>query len=355
MEPIWIVFSRRSQAPDGYNAELIDDAFNNLIKRFDAAEGDETPLNVNQYHRWFQNLEAGAMGVKVRHRGFSDEHMWVAMTTQPNVLGSRLEMCNRHTRDNCQCWELKWTYAMPMEIIYTTPLHNWNPHNIKYHGMETTEEGKVIYGADNTRNGNEPLDQAFNGSNSGKFYHTPWAFFEGTEFGKDPADTPSDFVYVLNEMGNESFKVRSSGIRTFNPFIPGIGRIRQRYPIHTIHGEGSSVWKELSALKEIVMDPKKFAFMVRDSNGTAGERPLQLMLGPADDGHTHLLTLSESDLDSLEHGHNVTVVTEQAHGHQHLLVVEQDTTGGGDVIYRYVLCSTLPECLDGHPAQLLDI
>ena len=253
---------------DGYNAELIDDAFNNHIKRFDAPEGDETPLNTNQYHRWYQNLETGALGGHSRHRGFSDEHMWVAMTTQPNVLGSRVEMCDRHTRDNCQSWKLKWTYAMPMEIIYTTPLHNWNPHNIKYHGLEKTDEGNVIYGSDNSRNGNEPLDQAFNGTNSGKFYNTPWAFFEGNEFGEDPADTPSDFVYVLNEEGNESFKVRASGIRTFHPSIPGIGRIRQRYPIHTIHGEGSPVWKELSALKEIVMDPKKFAFMVRDANGT---------------------------------------------------------------------------------------
>ena len=47
----------------------------------------------------------------------------------------------------------------------------------------------------------------------------------------------------------------SSGVRIFLPNIPGIGVLRTRYPIMPVHGEGGSVWKELNAIKEIVMNP----------------------------------------------------------------------------------------------------
>ena len=60
---------------------------------------------------------------------------------------------------------------------------------------------------ENTRNGGEHLDEAYN---------------DGSEYRDDPADTPRDFVYVLNRNGTASFKVRSSGIRTF---LPGISQI----------------------------------------------------------------------------------------------------------------------------------
>ena len=344
--------------PDGYGAHLEDTAFDNVIKRYDAAAADATPLNVNYYHRWFQNLETGAMGGKVRHRGFSDEHMWTARTTQPRVLATHLESCDRNTREDCNSWEYKWVYAMPMEIIYTTPLMNWNPHGIKYHGLESTPEGSTIFdGPAGVRDGTDSEDMAFNGTNSGKFYHTPYEFFEGDEFGDDPADTPYNYCHVLNEAADGMFKVRSSGIRTFMPSIPGIGRLRQRYPVHTLHGEGSPVWKELSALKEIVMDPKKYEFMIRNSDGSSssGEKPLQLRLGAsnaAHGSHTHQLTLTPSDLDILLNGGRVTVTTELVHGHDHSLEIERDDNSGV-VSYRYITCNGEPVCADDHPVLLL--
>ena len=36
-------------------------------------------------------------------------------------------------------------------------------------------------------------------------------------------------------------------------FLPGVGRVRLRFPIAPIHGEGSAVWKELNALSDYVM------------------------------------------------------------------------------------------------------
>ena len=46
-----------------------------------------------------------------------------------------------------------------------------------------------------------------------------------------------------------SRKVRASGTHLFLPEIKGVGVLRQRYPIFPVHGEGSSVWKEVNALK----------------------------------------------------------------------------------------------------------
>ena len=48
--------------------------------------------------------------------------------------------------------------------------------------------------------------------------------------------------------------MKSSGIRTILPNIPGVGQMRIRYPILPVHAEGSQIWKELEALRDVVMD-----------------------------------------------------------------------------------------------------
>ena len=46
--------------------------------------------------------------------------------------------------------------------------------------------------------------------------------------------------------------MKAAGVYTFLHDIVGIGKIRQRYPIYPVHGEGSSVWKELNAYIELM-------------------------------------------------------------------------------------------------------
>ena len=58
----------------------------------------------------------------------------------------------------------------------------------------------------------------------------------------------------------------ASGVRIFLPNIPGIGVLRTRYPIMPVHGEGGSVWKELNAIKEIVMNPAAHERMLWDGD-----------------------------------------------------------------------------------------
>ena len=48
-----------------------------------------------------------------------------------------------------------------------------------------------------------------------------------------------------------------TGVRIFLPNMSRVGIVRQRYPIMPVHGEGSAVWKELEALKDMVMEMNK--------------------------------------------------------------------------------------------------
>ena len=89
---------------------------------------------------------------------------------------------------------------------------------------------------------------------------TPAEFYSGNER-DDPADTTKNVVGVLDPSG-EVRSVRASGHRIFIPNIPGIGEIRQRYPVMPIHGEGQTVFKELQALKDIVLNPAKYGWAV---------------------------------------------------------------------------------------------
>ena len=39
-------------------------------------------------------------------------------------------------KETCQHdYSSRWSYAIPLEIIYLTPLYNWNPYDIEYAGL----------------------------------------------------------------------------------------------------------------------------------------------------------------------------------------------------------------------------
>lgn len=57
---------------------------------------------------------------------------------------------------------------------------------------------------------------------------------------------------------------KASGTRIFFPLLPGIGILRQRYPIMPVHGEGSSVWKELEATKDLLLKSKTNEYLFHE-------------------------------------------------------------------------------------------
>ena len=134
------------------------------------------------------------------------------------------ECKNSDDPQSCEEQKQKWSYAIPLEIIYTTPLLNWNP-----------------YGIDNI-----PSEVKFPRCRNGDaFCRTPIEFFA------DGGYTTSDTLDVTDQAGNTR-KVTGSGMKT-RMIIPGIGGIRLRYPIMPLSYEGSAARKELDALKRIML------------------------------------------------------------------------------------------------------
>ena len=158
-------------------------------------------LNVAKYHRWFRVGAKGAMGTSTRHRGYADENLFMAMTTQPKVAGMSLHTCKKMQKGKKKCNYLKqkFSYAIPLEIIFMTPLSKWNPYNIEYKGAFNSQMGKTVEAGG--RNGGKTKEKAYNGINSKRFYQTPVELFSGGEIGTDAADTTKNSVGVLDKKG----------------------------------------------------------------------------------------------------------------------------------------------------------
>ena len=150
---------------DNYQGNLTDEAFALPAHTIDPKKSGK--LNVAYYHRWFKVMEKDAMGQSVRHRGYADENLFMAMTTQPKVAGMKLTTCKgRKWRQKCNTISQKFSYAIPLEIIYMTPLNRWNPFDLEYKGSERTPYGKTVYLGG--RFGGRTPEKAYNGTNSKK-------------------------------------------------------------------------------------------------------------------------------------------------------------------------------------------
>lgn len=66
---------------------------------------------------------------------------------------------------------------------------------------------------------------------------------------------------MKDQQGNVH-EMKGAGHRIMMPIIPDVpGRVRTRYPVSPVHEEGSAVWRELAALREMIMDSDKYEFM----------------------------------------------------------------------------------------------
>ncbi|KAJ7378062.1 hypothetical protein OS493_024724 [Desmophyllum pertusum] len=267
---------------DNYQGNLIDDAFDLPAHTIDPKKKGQK-LNAALYHRLFQVQAKDAMGQSRQHRGYADENLFMAMTTQSKVAGMKLTTCKGPPkRRTCQTESQKFSYAIPLELIYLTPLNRWNPYDLEYKGDERLPHGKTVL--QGGRNGGKTPDKAYNGTNSKKYYQTPSTFFSGLEVSSDAADTTKNNVGVLDK--NDTVRItQASGVRIFLPEIKGVGILRQRYPIMPVHGEGSPVWKELEAVKDLLMNSQTYFYMYREPLAGSGvvpteppERPITLRM-----------------------------------------------------------------------------
>ena len=295
---------------DNYQGNLTDEAFDLSAHTIDPKKTGK--LNAAYYHRWMKVLEKDAMGQSLRRRGYADENLFMAMTTQPKVAGMKLKTCKRRRgKPQCKTVTQKFSYAFPLEIIYMTPLNRWNPFDLEYKGDERKPYGKTVFLGG--RFGGRTPEKAYNGTNSKKYYQTPAAFYSGGEVSSDAADTTKNSVGVLDRKGVVRI-TKASGTRIFLPPISGVGVCRQRYPIMPVHGEGSAVWKELEATKDILMESKTYNYIYREPLGGGSgvlptepaKRPLTLKMEDATKtppgAHSHEVTLTPEEVELAKKG-----------------------------------------------------
>jgi len=328
------------------------------------AQHESGELNTGYYSRYFSG-SLDAMGRSNQRRGFNDPFLWAAMTTHERMAnismidsGSRIrpgQVCLvPGTSDPCPRVSQRWTYATPVELIYLTPLFEWNPYN-----LPTVESG-----ADATGNGQaeSPLSAAIKRDT---FYRTPAGFFGSCAAGlsepPDSADTDREALWVLDG-GGVARQVVASGQQIVTRCIPGVGKLRLRYNIMPIHEEGATTYKEVKALEKLIEERLVPA-------ATAGEAPptpppfMELILTGGAADHQHEVVIESTLLQQLEQGETVWATSAFVEGHVHTIeitaVANPDDTSDHAYTFSLGKCNTGSnqmddKCVDGHNDLAID-
>eukprot|EP01061_Rhynchopus_euleeides_P023211 TRINITY_DN3782_c0_g1_i1.p1 TRINITY_DN3782_c0_g1~~TRINITY_DN3782_c0_g1_i1.p1 ORF type:complete len:376 (+),score=136.86 TRINITY_DN3782_c0_g1_i1:26-1129(+) len=322
------------------------------------------------------------MGVVTRKRGFND-YLFAAQTTHPSVspqeacdefegVDDRLSApedlerkgicaalndkfsCYAKTWDKNQvtsdasgakctwngyacrykkCWSQRWSYAIPLEVIYSTPLTNWNPYNIEHYEQGNPGFDNVLA---NGRNGATPAT-AYDGARFDHFFRTPASFFKDPK-NVNPADTSGGVTYVKDKTGTVQ-QVRASGHWILFPEIEGVGNVRQRYPIMPVHEAGSATWKEAKAIQELLMggDVQRLKAILAETRVEAYGAELRLLAGQ---GHDHKISITAGDVKSLKAGNVVQKTSSTDSGHAHLVELKYDVTRGAGREFVLSWCTT---------------
>ena len=156
---------------DNYAANITDELPDGSQRAMHYINSDQ-PINAGYYSRYYRLSEMDKMGSTGHRRGYSDRYLFAAKTTQQKVSPIEFDFeLNASGNDSLYAHTVsRWSYAVPFEIIYLTPLTNWNPFNISYVEKEEFDE---------KRTGECTKTDAFDGWSSKNAFFTPSGFFEG--------------------------------------------------------------------------------------------------------------------------------------------------------------------------------
>ena len=250
---------------DNYPGSLVDNTFDEIALEAHRDGLFPRPLNAAYYHRQFNVVGKNGEGTEKRKRAYSDIDLFSAFTTQSIVarvaaqLKSAKSCADQDDTSAPPCQKPKnktlgVTWAIPLEVIYITPLSKWNPFGINYYNDDESDEAKAVTA--NGRDGTLPSANAYNGTRGDLFFRTPEEFFSDNEFDPVMDDTTPNSVAVLDSLGQMRI-TRASGHRIFFPDIPGLGIIRQRYPIFPVYSDDTPESKEIAAIKELLLNKDK--------------------------------------------------------------------------------------------------
>lgn len=100
---------------------------------------------------------------------------------------------------------------------------------------------------------------------------------------------------------------KATGTRIILPLIYGVGSIRQRYPIMPVHGEGSAVWKELEAMKDVILESQSNGYILREPLTAGGPIPTE---PPRKDIKFQVMTALKTPVPG-PHEHEITLTADQ--------------------------------------------
>eukprot|EP00486_Rosalina_sp_Unknown_P000306 CAMPEP_0201566736 /NCGR_PEP_ID=MMETSP0190_2-20130828/6746_1 /ASSEMBLY_ACC=CAM_ASM_000263 /TAXON_ID=37353 /ORGANISM="Rosalina sp." /LENGTH=768 /DNA_ID=CAMNT_0047985865 /DNA_START=82 /DNA_END=2388 /DNA_ORIENTATION=- len=351
---------------DNYMANLTDELPGGVqrVVHFN----DNSPVNSGYYNRFFALNEADAMGATRQKRGYNDRYMFTAQTSQEKV--SPISMIWTETDPetgeiNEIEVESRSSYAIPLEIVYTTPLKNWNPYNVPHVPIDENFDFFEWLTKGFCAN-DDPLD----GWIDFKAYFTPAEFYDymGVRTG---ADTATSGICALDEDGI-SHEVFASGLYITTPPIGNnVGSVRLRYPIPPLHKSGDLAFKEVKALEKILLDDNyddPIDGIAPDIFGEGRDLIYGFDLNLAGGDHEHMMHVPgwivsnawyDGDNETYYNGsdYKIFLDTSVANGHEHWVSAwrwrESDTSS--QWIYVIEECAFSEEgpfmdggCADGH-------
>ncbi|KAJ9464083.1 hypothetical protein DIPPA_13279 [Diplonema papillatum] len=347
---------------DGPNADLVDNSFGETCGTYSGGG----VLNSARYTRYFALLSRDAMGRSTKKRSFNDM-LFAAQTTHPRVSPQavcegevaamptsdardteRIGFCEGLGEDACRgqapwpasdvtagasgakchwaagrceyrkCWEQRWSYAIPLEIVYLTPLSEWNPYGIPY----VSDSNSPDYAAVTADGRDGTAGRPYRFSRQNVFFRTPAELF-GDLADVDEADTSGGATYVLDS-SETARRVRASGHWMIFPEMDGM-HVRQRYPIFPVHEQGATIWKEAKAVEELIVGGahnEHVAAIIAEQRGQNYGLTLEL----TGTGHVHEVFVTPAELRSLKSGSMTSLVkiTSLANGHQHSVQIDYD-------------------------------
>lgn len=237
-----------------------------------ARQSSTNTLNAGKYHRVYKEINKfGA--TNIIQRSFSDK-LYMAFTTQHNVSGVTM-------KDGKQSRQDRVSYAFPFEVVFTTPLHHWNPYHVAY-----------VNNCDDIK-GKGTLQDPYTAACPNLYFLTPLSFFSPVS--KCGSFPEARSHYFISGIDKKPVCLVSSGIRILLPLIHGQSeRIRQRYPIVSAYSDGQSASKKLNAIEDgLLFSPNQTTTSVLIKTGY-----IPLCCGNKA-GRKYRLHLSSEDLEHL--------------------------------------------------------
>ena len=244
---------------DGYGYDYKDDVptSGGNVQRAKKFTDPSKDLNAAYYSRYFKVRDSKEKsGFSPRRRGLNDPTLWAAKSQVNSRNISGLALGNETAR---------WSYAVPLEIVYTSPLFDWNPYDIAVQGDNSRWELETRINPNDrgmVNDGDTP-ETAWKDTNPFEgFFQTPLELFTKEDMRKkdkdeqteaEKANTGMDPKYVRDNGGGTGTtprKVVASGNYINLPFMEDVGFIRMRYPIVPLHDRQNTIWKEIKALED---------------------------------------------------------------------------------------------------------